>query len=197
MKKLFLAAALLTFSLGAFATEIIPFSLYVSKVSGSKKLVLNLENFSANTVRCDIKTQEGSLVFTDYINTSLQKARKYDLSSLKLGTYTFTVDDLLKVEDLTIIVTESDILVNKNESEITYKPVVWLNKNKTADFNLLALGKPVSVVITDSNNTEIHSEFFNKRATIAKVYDFKKLDRGTYTMAVTVNGKTFYKYLTI
>ncbi len=197
MKKVFIVLAFVVYSVSSFATEIIPFSFYISKLSESKKLVLNLENMSAHTVKCDIMDQEGKIIYTDKINTKTQKARRYDLTSLTPGIYTISIDDLMKVEELTIVVTSNDVIVNRNNSEITYKPVVWLNENKSADFNLLSLGKSVNVTIYNENNEEVYAETFSKQTSIGKVYDFKKSEKGTYTMAVSVNGKTFYKYLTI
>jgi flagellar hook assembly protein FlgD len=197
MKKAFIIIALLAYSLSSFATELVPFSIYISKIAESKKLVLNFDNMLAATVVCKIIDQNGSVIYTEKLNTLQQKSRRYDLSGLKSGDYTISIDDLMKVEELALTVTAADVALNENVSVTTFKPVVWIKENRTVDFNLLALGNDVNVKILAENGTEVYNEDFSDKTTIGKVYDFKKSPKGMYTMQVSVNGKTFYKYLTI
>lgn len=174
-----------------------PFSLYVSKSSENKKIVLRLENMFADQVKCRIYSEFGGLVFSDAIYTAEKTAKKYDLSQLPEGNYFIEIVDLMKVERLKITVNRDGVDFNNPVADITYKPTIWLNNNKHVDFNLLSLGNDVTIRIIDEYNVEILNQNFNDQNTIAKRYDLSKLPTGTYTFEVSNGDEVFYNYLSI
>ena len=121
---------------------------------------------------------------------------KYDLNELAIGEYTFIIDDLMKVERFKLNVTQEGVDFDSPVAEITYKPVVWLNADKKADFNLLALNNDVKVELIGDEGILL-SESFEDRNVINKRYDLSDLDAGEYTLKVFIKDEVFYRYLSI
>lgn len=167
-----------------------PTSIYISKSSEANKIVLNLENMFADNVKCTFTNEEGIIIFRDQISTENRVSKKYDLGQLPMGKYTIEVNDLMKVERLELVISKEGIEFSNEIAEITYKPTVWLNEDKTVDFNLLALGQVASISIS-SLEGEIFTESFKKQSSISKRFNLNGLESGEYTVRVSINGKTF------
>ena len=200
MKKVFLnlsAIIVLTVAAsGAFAIDDSLYSVNVSKSTDSKKVVLNLSDMMAYQVQCRIIDDLGRIIHTDKIKTADVAQMKYDLNELEIGEYTFVIDDLMKVERFKLDVTNEGVDFDNPVADITYKPVVWLNEDKTADFNLLALNNDVKVELVGAEGILL-SEFFKERNVINKRYDLSDLEEGDYTLKVFIKDEVFYRYLNI
>ena len=201
MKKLDFKVVMLglamALSIDVFANDVNPFTLSIAKAIDAKKLVVSLKDMQASNVKCTISNEEGLIVYSGNINMDIEKVyKRYDLSGLESGKYTMTVDDLMKVEKIAFQVTDKDILFDNNESEIIYKPVVWVNEDKTVDFNLLSFGAKVNVEIMDGQDV-IYSEVIKGENSASRVFNLKKVKPGDYTMIVSYNGETFYRYITV
>ncbi len=170
------------------------YSVYVKKSSENKKLIVRMENMHAINVDLTIIDPNGGIIHKDRINTKSEKMKKYDLNRLEPGTYTMIVDDLMKVEKVKFVLTDQNVNFATDKAEVTYKPIVWLNNDKTVDFNLLTLGKSAEVSIK-SEEKVLYYESFTKLSNISKKYNLKELPSGKYTMVVRTNGETFYRYL--
>ncbi|MEL6124487.1 MAG: DUF3244 domain-containing protein [Bacteroidota bacterium] len=174
-----------------------PFSLYVSKAGEAKKIVLRLDNMFADKVTCKIYTESGAVIFSDEIYTANKTAKKYDLSQLPQGEYTILINDLMKVEQLDLVVTENSVDFVNPVADITFKPTVWVNEDKTVDFNLLSLGNNVNVSIYNETSEEVYSKSYIGKTTVSKRFNMADLPAGEYTIAVTNGGEVFYNYVTI
>ena len=183
-------------ALNVNAKDLEPFSLYMSKSSEAKKLIMRFDNMLANVVKAKIISDKGIIVHQEKINTSEEKVRKYDLNQLEQGVYTFIIDDLMKVEKVQFTIGPKEVSFTDEPTEVTFKPTVWVNGDKTVDFNLMSLGKDTKIVIT-RDGIEYLAESFKGDNTISRRYDLSKLENGVYTMMVTINGETFYRMLQV
>lgn len=170
------------------------YSVYVKKSLENKKLIVRMENMHANNVQLTIINPEGVIIHKDRINTKLEKTKKYDLNNLEPGVYTMIIDDLMKVEKVKVEVTRKGVEFGSNKAEITYKPTVWLNNDKTVDFNLMTLGKRAEVKIKLDGNV-LYEERFAGDSVVSKKFNLQNLPSAKYTMVVYTNGETFYRYL--
>jgi hypothetical protein len=200
MKKVFFkfctVIALTAVASGTFANDDSLYSVHVSRSAENKKVVLNLTDMMAYQVQCQIIDHLGRIIHTDKIRTDDVAQMKYDLNELAIGEYTFIINDLMKVERFKIKVTQEGVDFENPVAEIMYKPVVWLNADKKADFNLLALNNDVKVELI-SDEGILLSESFENRNVINKRYDLSHLDAGEYTMKVFIKDEVFYRYLSI
>ena len=179
------------------ASDYNPYSVTIAKALEAKKLVVNLSDMQASNVKCTIANEEGRIVYSGKINMDTDVTNKqYDLSLLESGTYTMTIDDLMKVERLSFVITQNEVRFDEAESEIIFKPTVWVNPNKTVDFNLLAFGERVTVEIKNDFEV-IHTEVIKEETSVNRVFNLENLDEGEYTMTISFNGHTFYRYITI
>lgn len=198
MNKLIISFCLLLTVLGTVESRISTddslYSVYVKKSFENKKLIVRMENMQANNVNLTIIDPRGAVIHRDRINTKLEKVKKYDLNKLEPGTYTMIIDDLMKVEKLAIKLTANGVDFGNAHAEITYKPTVWLNSDKTVDFNLMTLGKSADVFIKLDNKI-LYEAHFAHQTTVEKKFNLKSLASGKYTMVINTNGETFYRYL--
>ena len=204
MKKLaiktWVFSMLLGFAFTANATIEEPFSLYMSKSSEAKKLIMRFDNMMAEVVKAQIVSKEGIIVHQERINTRAQKVRKYDLGQLEPGAYTFVIDDLMKVEKVQFSVESDEVIFSNEPTQVTFKPTVWVNNDKTVDFNLLSLGNDAKIVIM-RDGVDYLVERYNDQSTVSQRYNLSKLEAGQYTIdddiatIVDANGASIYLQL--
>jgi len=167
-----------------------PTSIYVSKADEAKKIVLNFENMFADKVTCTFSSLDNGSIFSDIIYTSERKSKKYDLSKLPLGNYVVEVNDLMKIEKLSLTITKEGVEFSNEESQITYKPTVWLNEDNTVDFNLLALSKDVKIFISNGDEVILKEEISGE-SSVGRRYNLNKYDGQDITVNVYHAGEDF------
>ena len=178
------------------AASVAPTSIYVSKSAEAKKIVLNFENMFADKVVCTFSSAENGTIFSDVIFTSERKSKKYDLSKLPVGNYVVEVNDLMKIEKLSLTITKEGVDFSDEESEITYKPTVWLNEDNTVDFNLLALSKDVKIAISNETELLLEEEFAGE-SSIGRRYNLNKYAGQDITVTVYHRGEDFVYTLSL
>ena len=194
MKKVnlfFTIAALVLISFSTIAAADAPATIYISKARETKKIVLNLENMSADKVTCEFIAEDGEIIFTDVVETANKTAKQYDLSQLPSGDYTIEVNDLMKIERLNLSISNKNVTLEENVSDITFKPTVWLNEDNTVDFNLLMLGKSATLAIYAPNGEVLKTDRFRKANVASKRYNLNNLEAGEYRVVVFHKGETF------
>ncbi|MFT4568336.1 MAG: hypothetical protein ACI9FN_003305 [Saprospiraceae bacterium] len=178
------------------AAAVAPASIYVTKSSEAKKIVLNFENMFADKVKCTFLSQTNGIIFSDVIYTSERKSKKYDLSKLPIGNYVVEVNDLMKIEKLSFSITKEGVEFANEESQITYKPTVWLNEDNTVDFNLLALQSDVSISISNSEEVLLKEDILGENS-IGRRYNLSKYVGQDITVNVYHAGEGFVYTLSL
>jgi len=173
-----------------------PASIYVTKAPEAKKIVLNFENMFADKVKCTFLSSENGVIFSDVIYTSERKSKKYDLSKLPIGNYVVEVNDLMKIERLSLTVTSKGVEFANEESNITYKPTLWLNENNTVDFNLLALQKDVKISISNGDEVLLEERITGENS-VGRRFNLNQFAGQDVTVNVYHAGETFAYTLSI
>jgi len=200
MKKvnvLLITAALVLISISTIIATEVPASIYVTKAGESNKIILNLENMAADRVICEFRSEDGDLFFRDEVITAENVSKQYDLSQLPNGRYTIEVNDLMKIERLNLSIYNGSVQLNERVADITFKPTVWLNEDKSVDFNLMTLGSSASLSIYDTRGNELKSDRFKKVNVASKRYDLSKVEAGIYRVVISHKGETFTHTLTL
>lgn len=193
IKRVLLSVSVV-FSIGLFGAE--PVNAYLLTVGTEKKIELQLDRMFARTVRCEIINQKGQLIFTEDIPTETFRRKRYDLRNLPDGSYSMVIHDLMKVERINFEIESTGIRISKGISDVIYKPTVWLNMDKSLDFNQLTLGADSEIRLFDGNEL-IYSYKSIGETSISKRLNLEQLDPGKYTMEIRTKGEVFYKYLNL
>lgn len=171
-------------------------SSYIFKLDEPKKIELKLDKMFADKVLCEIFDRQGKKIFEEQIDTRRYKSKTYNLSTLPYGEYEIVIHDLMKIERLSFTIKTDTVDFSNNESRITYKPTVWVNSDKTVDFNLLTLGSSVEIKIYDGTR-EIYFGKTIGESSVSTRFNLGQLASGSYTMEIKSKGEIFYKYIHI
>jgi hypothetical protein len=160
------------------------FSILTDK--DSKTMVIDLKKNLGGNVVISIVSLDGETVFSEAFKAD-KKARKYNLSNLKVGTYTLIIEDEEKVSSKKVHISKASLLVD-NKIEEMIKPTVISN----GDFWVLNVVNLVgaNIIITDEDGNKIYSQVVES-SSLNKRFNVSKLPSGTYYINYDLNGKTF------
>jgi len=191
VNRILTIVALVAISISTIVASPRPAAIYISKSKEAKKIILNLENMSAEKVTCVFINEEGAVIFRDEIQTAHKAAKQYNLSQLPVGEYTIVVNDLMKIERLNLTVDNQAVTLKERVADVTFKPSVLIKENGTVDLNLLALGDAASVSFYGPQGNLLKSERFNNVNVITKRYSLTEVEAGDYRVVISHKGETF------
>lgn len=156
--------------------------------SNDKVFILNLgaSNKEAKTVK--ILDVEGNVVFTESVKGNIT-SKKYNLTQLASGSYTFIVENSQKIAQQSVTVSKKSVAITPFINE-TYKPDVKNNKGIWT-VNALVLGKETKISLLDYAGNTLLNESFNGKNTINRAYNTEKLESGKYIVNITVGNQEF------
>lgn len=132
-----------------------------------------------------------SLIYQEKVTSEENINRTYDLTALPDGIYFLKAEDDHKISKYKIEVVGNTAKLSADAISEVYKPVL-VNKNGIVTVNVLNLEKtPVTVVLYDSNQTEVYNETLEADLYVGKMFDLTAAQNGKYTFEITYNGKTF------
>lgn len=132
-----------------------------------------------------------SLIYQEKVTSEENINRTYDLTALPDGIYFLKAEDDRKISKYKIEVVGNTAKLSADAISEVYKPVL-VNKNGIVTVNVLNLEKtPVTVVLYDSNQTEVYNETLEADLYVGKMFDLTAAQNGKYTFEITYNGKTF------
>ena len=144
----------------------------VTAMANEPKMSLVADNAAKSLIfRLDVKTKDTKIQFLDsennviYYDNSVSKgfSKKFDLSKLEMGAYTFKMDDSLKLVTYTIIIEDKGISILEKTEMV--KPV-FRTKDGMVYINLL------------------FAETLTDKLIVEKAINFKKAFKGDYTISV-------------
>lgn len=165
------------------------------KSSEPLKFILNTTAFKASSIKCSIISNEGSLVYSDKINTTTESGRKFDMSQLPVGFYTIELEDELKISRYELNVAQSGIQIVEQTTNI-YKPVFKELQGQKVGVTMLTLGQTIKIELSDDDE-KLHTLIIKDDQSISKIYDMSKLPRGTYRFRVSTQNRNFYHTVNI
>ncbi len=170
-------------SASLFANEA-NFSILADK--DNKTMVIDLKKNLGGSVVVSIIDFEGETVFTETFKAN-KKARKYNLSNLKVGTYTLIVEDAEKVTSKKVHISNASLLVDNNTEELV-KPTV-VNNGEYWVLNVSNIvGAKITILDEEGNNLY---NYVVESTSLNKKFNVSKLAEGSYTVNYELNGKNF------
>ena len=189
--------------------KILKFSLVLTAIvltavqahAGNVDFSLNLIKEEGKTVSFSLKEIKkidlsiydinDSLIYQEKVTSEENINRTYDLTALPDGIYFLKAEDDRKISKYKIEVVGNTAKLSADAISEVYKPVL-VNKNGIVTVNILNLEKtPVTVVLYDSNQTEVYNETLEADLYVGKMFDLTAAQNGKYTFEITYNGKTF------
>ena len=164
--------------------------LYIVAGKDAKSLVFTLESQSDGTSIKFVDAKE-NLIYSERIADENGYTKRFDMSKLAEGQYTFEMEDTARVIRYTIRVETSNMeIVGKTERTKPY----FRRKGDRIYLNLLNLDKKgVQVKVYDSNNRLIYKELFEGELVVEKAFNFEKAFADNYTVVVKNSDDTYYE----
>jgi hypothetical protein len=183
-------ATMVLLNLNAMTSE----SPYLINVNiDTKVMAVDLSKLVGQTATVTINNIKGDEIFSEAIVVK-SKSRLYNLKNLSTGTYTVIVEDENQITYQKIYVSKSSLLADAEVEEIV-RPVIHAKENAWI-ISTSNVKYPSSVTIVDSEGNTVYSEKSKIYPTV-KSYNVKKLQKDTYRVDYSVNGKIFSKNVEI
>ena len=189
IQKSLLAVTVFTTLLGN-ASEISP----LSTKEELKKTALTINNVKAGDL-LTIKDYEGIILYKELINISGTYKKGFDLTALPNGSYFFEINKDMEIRTIPFTVKSSEVVFNKSEEEITFKPFVRQKANLVLITKLATNLEPLKVEIYTQVNGSFelaYSEKVEGTQTIERAY---KLEKGNYKVVLNSNNNEFTKFI--
>ncbi|MRI00380.1 hypothetical protein GH721_07490 [Kriegella sp. EG-1] len=161
----------------------------------SKSVVFEWEDNMANTSLSFIDS-EGNTIYSDYVTSVEDYAKKFNLETLAVGDYYLIVDNTIREITYSIKITKKDILILGEKEKV--KPV-FRKEEGVVYMNYLNVSKaPVEVFVYDSaTGRKLFRETFEDEMAVAKVFNFKNAFEGEYSIVVKSDADTFYEGVSV
>ena len=184
MKNLLLIPAMVFALATASATDLPTFSIVKDKT-----FVLNTNDWNTNEVVVSFLTSEGNEIYTEVFAPSDNKLRKYNLKQLPQGDYKVVVSDDFKSITYDFLI-KNEELVQLTESDVSFVPQVLTTEDRI-DINLLSLSKKVKIYLNDAQGHNLYNTVVKNSPIVTKRMNISKLERGNYTLEISVGDKWY------
>lgn len=151
--------------------------------STDKSFAVYFDDWNEADLTVQIKDNQGFILMTDKVKDEHVTGKKYNLKNLPQGDYTLEIGNGQKVMTQAISLTDTTVAFDEDKSKVYYNPTIVINEDKM-DFNLLSLGKDVSVDITDASGESIYNTVFGTPQAVNERFDLSQLQKGEYTISV-------------
>lgn len=189
IQKSLIAVTVFTAMLGN-ANEVSP----LSKKEALKKTALIINNVKVGDL-LTIKDYNGITLYKELIDTSGTYKKGFDLTALPNGSYFFEVNKDMEIRTIPFTVKSSEVVFNKSEEEITFKPFVRQKGDLVLITKLATNLEPLKIKIYTEVNGSFelaYSEKVEGTQTIERAY---KLEKGNYKVILNSNNNEFTKFI--
>lgn len=160
----------------------------------SKSLVFEWET-QLSEASLNIFDKNGTILYSDDIDTVSAYAKKFDLTALPEGAYFLKIKNGTKELVYSISVNRNSIAILGLEE--SFMPAYRKNEDLVY-LNFLNHGmKVVDVEVTDSLGNVLFEETFKDSFVVEKAFNFEAAFEGNYTIAVRTGKKTYYENITV
>lgn len=159
--------------------------------TANEKIRLTLIN-SENTA-LKIQDADGVTIYDEAIISKNAVAKDYDLTTLADGIYVFSIELSDKIIEQAVNVEKGNITLGS--PKIMSKPV-FFEADQALFVTIEGLSnEAVEVRILNNDGSEIYQDEKQNIARFNTKYDLSKLLNDNYTIVVTIDGKSYYKYM--
>ena len=170
---------------------------YTSTTKEIKKTTLILNNIKKGH-QLLIKDVNGVVLYKELIKDSGLYTKGFDLTSLPNGNYYFELDKDFEIKTIPFKVASSEVIFNKEEESIIFKPVVLMKDNLVLISRLSFNEKPLELKIYYADNNDlVYSEKIKEIPILERIYNFSNVKKGTYKIVIKTEGRIFIENINI
>lgn len=148
-----------------------------------------------------IKDNNGIVLYKELIQKKGVYTKGFDLTSLPDGLYIFELDKDLEINSIPFSVTSSDVVFNKKEEKVIYKPYTRVKGNLVYITKLALNMEPLEVDIYFTHPSSpyyselIFSEKIENTKSIQKVFKLSDLNKGKYKIVYHFENREVIKFI--
>lgn len=190
-KKGFLMVTLFA-TLLSFANEV----SFITIKNDAKRTSLTLENVKEGNL-LSIKDYNGIILYKELIQKTGIYTKGFDLTALPDGLYLFELDSDIEIKTIPFAVESNIVTFNKDLETTTFKPYVRVEGDMVYITKLALNNAPLKIDIYFENGISlsdselVYSEIVKDTKKIAKIYKLSGLNKGSYKITVTSEGRAF------
>lgn len=143
----------------------------------------------------------GIILYKELIQKKGIYTKGFDLTSLPDGSYVFELDKDLEISTIPFSVESSNVVFNKDEEKVIFKPYTRVKDNLVYITKLALNGEPLKVDIYFGNNSSfdyselVFSDKIENTKNIQKIYKLSGLDKGKYKIVYHFENREFTKFI--
>jgi len=190
IKKGFLTLTILVTSL-SFAND----NSSISIKNDADKTSLTLKDVKPGNV-LSIKDENGITLYKEFIKTTGDYTKGFDLTELPNGAYTFELNKDVEISSIPFTVAPEGVNINTEDEKVCFKPMTRVEGNLLYVTRLSLDASPLTIDIYDGSNSSsepIHSETIKNSKVIERVYELKNLEYGNFEIVYHTDGRIFSK----
>ena len=185
MKQSLVLLALFT-AMFAYSGEVITFSS--NDVNG--KSLVKVEQINEGT-HFYIKDQDGITLYQEKIDNSETVSKWLDFSTLPNADYCFELHDDKEIRVIPFSVNKSVAKFVKGGAYSIVKPKIVVAEQLVHIINDASENQEMNVKVYYENDDLAFNELLNDAKAINRTYDFSSSLKGSYTIVLTKEGRTF------
>lgn len=160
----------------------------------SKSIVLEMDSQAKES---KIKITDGNDLIIYFENIGNAKfTKKFNFKNLAVGNYYFIIENTLSSTTYTLSVDNYDVKI-KSKLVNTTKPIFRTVDDKVYVNLFNTDQQKVDIEIVNSQGSIVFKESTKGELTIGKAFNFKKAQKGRYTIIIKDGEKIYYKNIVI
>ncbi|QWX84450.1 hypothetical protein H0I23_02030 [Cellulophaga sp. HaHaR_3_176] len=168
--------------------------IYVAGENAEKSLIFELDVTSENT-KIQLIDSENNIIYSDNALSSTGVRKKFDLSKLTSGVYTFKVDNSVKAITYQILLASNEMTILNKDEKVK---AVFRKKNGLVYVNLLNVDKSdVVIKVYDSSSRLLFTEVVSDSLIVEKAINFTGAHKGQYTISVKDGSEKYSENISI
>ena len=191
--SLTLAAVLTVTTVGAFAGSPEP-RIRLAQM-GDNVLHLYMDSLD-QTAKFTIFDENRFALYEESSEQLLDFKKRFDLSKLPEGSYTFEIEHGNKIRVYSFQVDEHVVKVSDEIKEV-FSPTILFKDDLLGISLLNPDAKDVKIELFDYKGNELISDMHQEKQNVAVRYNLTQLPMGTYTLIVKTNNRTYLKDLVL
>jgi hypothetical protein len=193
MKKVLRFTAMVALMLCTTAVMADEMKENLKATKNAKSLIFELSEISNNT-NIQFMDSDNNVIYSSYATSKKGFRKKFDLSKLEEGLYSFKLEGDIKIITYTVVLKKDDVtIIDKSE----YTKPVFRTRGDIVLVNLLNSSKDgVSINVYDSSDRLLFTEEVSDSLTVEKAIDFEKAYAGEYRIIVKDAHGVYSKTIT-
>lgn len=163
---------------------------------GAKTIALTASGFGTSETQIKLRDEKGSILHIERILGKNEYSKKFDLNSLRVGTYYIEVENETSFSTMSIEVSSVATNVLEDSKVVIMKPIIRRNGDLLDILLPNENTNDVVVSIYDSNFNRVFKETVLQSKDVRR-YNLSQLAQGGYSIKMNTGGKEFIQFVAV